>query len=107
VFNCCTGTVERVSESIRAIASAKGVAPSTVLRHRQRRDDYHPDDDGMITVGMTKGLDGKLRPSRQVDTRDRDNQIRKLHREGQSMRGIAKDVGCSVGTVHRVINKGK
>jgi IS30 family transposase len=101
------GTVERVSESIRAIASAKGVAPSTVLRRRQRRDEYQPDDDGMITVGMTLGLDGKIRPDRRINTTERDKRIRKLHREGQSIRAIAADVGCSVGTVHRVISKGK
>lgn len=92
-----------MDKSIRAIAKDQGVSPSTVHRHRQRRDDYQPDSDGMVTVDMIKGLDGKLRPSRQVDTTDRDKQIRRLHRNGQSMRAIAKEVGCSVGTVHRIV----
>lgn len=76
-------------------------------RRRQSSDDYQPDSDGMVTVDMTKGIDGKLRPNRQVDTTDRDKEIRRLHRDGQSMRSIANEVGCSVGTVHRIINKGK
>lgn len=96
-----------MTKSIRAIAAAKGVSPSTVHRQRQRRDDYQPDDDGLVTVGMVQGLDGKLRPSRQIDTTERDKRIRRLHRDGRSMRAIASEVGCSVGTVHRVISKGK
>lgn len=95
-----------MKRSIRAVASAKGVAPATVHRRRQRRNAYQPDSDGMVTVDMTKGLDGKLRPSRQVDTTDRDKRIRKLHQEGRTMRAIAAEIGCSVGTVHRVISKG-
>jgi DNA-binding NarL/FixJ family response regulator len=61
----------------------------------------------MVTVDMAKGLDGKVRPSRRVDTSDRDERIHELRREGQPMRAIAAQVGCSVGTVHRVIEGGK
>jgi transposase len=93
--------------SIRAAAKKLRVSPTTVHRMRQSITDYQPDNDGMVTVGMSRGLDGKLRPDRRFDTTDRDKRIRKLHREGQTMRGIANEIGCSVGTVHRVINKGK
>lgn len=68
-----------------------------MLKHRKR-----PDDD---SVGWAKGLDGKVRPDRRFDTRERDRRIAKLHKAGQSMRAIARDIGCSVGTVHRVISK--
>jgi DNA invertase Pin-like site-specific DNA recombinase len=61
----------------------------------------------MVTVELTKGLDGKIRPSRRVDTSDRDEHIRKLRREGATIRAIAAEIGCSVGTVHRVIENGK
>jgi IS30 family transposase len=93
-----------MKKSIRALALARGVAPSTVHRHRKRRTDYRPNDDGTV---MSKGLDGKLRPAQQVDTTDRDKRIRKLHRAKMPMRAIAAEIGCSVGTVHRVISKGK
>ena len=92
--------------SIRAIASARGVSPSTVLRHIQATEDYQPDADGMVTVSHTMGRDGKMRPDRRTDTRERDKQIRKLHKAKVPMRAIATEVGCSVGTVHRVIRKG-
>ncbi len=91
--------------SIRARAAELGVSPSTVVRNLQRTESYQADDDGMISVGLTKGRDGKVRPDRLIDTRERDARIRKLHKAHVSMRAIAADVGCSVGTVHRVISK--
>ncbi|WP_420898503.1 helix-turn-helix domain-containing protein [Cryobacterium lactosi] len=49
------------------------------------------------------GLDGKVRPSRRVDTTERDARISELRASGISIRAIATSVGCSVGTVHRVL----
>lgn len=58
----------------------------------------------MVTVRMAKGLDGKLRPSRRVDNKERDKLIVELFWDASMvMRDIAAEVGCSVGTVHRVI----
>lgn len=57
-----------------------------------------------IPAGFCKGLDGKLRPNRRSDTTARDVRIIALHLEGKSMRVIAAAVGCSVGTVHRIVN---
>ena len=53
----------------------------------------------------TIGLDGKLRPARRGDTTKRDQEILKLRMQGMSLRAIASKLGCSVGTVHRVIDK--
>jgi AcrR family transcriptional regulator len=50
-----------------------------------------------------RGLDGKLRPARKVDTAARDARIRELRARGMSLRAIAAEVDCSVGTVHRVL----
>ena len=69
----------------------------------RERPGYAPDENGMITVGKVLGLDGKVRPHRRFDTTDRDARIRSLHADGLSMRTIASEVECSVGTVHRVI----
>jgi DNA-binding Lrp family transcriptional regulator len=86
--------------SIRAIAKAMGISPTTVLKLTRAE----PDEDGMILVGKTLGLDGKVRPDRLVDTTDRDARIVRAYREeGKAMRAIASEVGCSVGTVHRVL----
>ncbi len=52
---------------------------------------------------MVTGLDGKVRPSRRVDTGDRDGQIHALRAAGKSLRAIAAEVKCSVGTVARVL----
>jgi DNA-binding NarL/FixJ family response regulator len=54
---------------------------------------------------MTIGLDGKLRPAQRLDTTKRDKKIMKLRAQGKSVRAIAAEVGCSVGTVHRIIRK--
>jgi hypothetical protein len=53
--------------------------------------------------GYCKGADGKLHPQRHYDTTLRDAKIIELHDHKKSMRAIAAAVGCSVGTVHRVI----
>lgn len=86
--------------SIRAIAAAMGNSPTTVLKTTRAE----PDENGMIRVGKTLGLDGKVRPDRRFDTTDRDARIVRAYRsEGKTMRAIACEVGCSVGTVHRVL----
>jgi transposase len=87
--------------SIRAIAAVMGVSPTTV----QKTLAAPPDENGMIAVGMVMGLDGKMRPSRRFDTTQRDRQIRELRGDGKSIRAIAAETACSVGTVHRVLNR--
>lgn len=54
---------------------------------------------------MSKGRDGKVRPNHRFDTSERDESIRSMHDAGESLRTIAEKVGCSVGTVHRVVTK--
>jgi DNA-binding NarL/FixJ family response regulator len=51
------------------------------------------------------GADGKTRPSRQFDTAARDDWIREQYAAGKSMRAIAAEGQCSVGTVHRVVRQ--
>jgi len=51
------------------------------------------------------GLDGKWRPNRRFDTTHRDRQIVLLRSARKSIRAIAAEVGCSVGTVHRVLSR--
>jgi DNA-binding NarL/FixJ family response regulator len=92
--------------SIRAVAGLLQVSASTVVRTRQRNPGYLPDEDGTIRVGKCKGLDGKIRPNRRFDTTDRDARIVQLRSAGKAVRAIAREVGCSVGTVHRVISSG-
>lgn len=87
--------------SIRAVAQTLGMSPTTVLKLSRQANS--PDENGMIFVGTCVGLDGKIRPSRRFDTTDRDERIRELRDAGQTVRAIAADVGCSVGTVHRII----
>ena len=89
--------------SLRAIAAATGVSPMTVLRGLKADADYQTAEDGTISYGMVLGLDGKRRPSRRFDTTARDSRICELRDAGQSVRAIAGEVGCSVGTVHRVL----
>jgi DNA invertase Pin-like site-specific DNA recombinase len=50
------------------------------------------------------GLDGKRRPDRRCDNTDHDAEIRALRADGKPIRAIAAEVGCSVGTVHRVLH---
>lgn len=89
--------------SIRVAAKIAGVSPSTIQRDLTARN--QPDTDGMIRLGWTMGLDGKVRPDRRFDTSDRDAQIVEMHNDGKSIRQIATALGCSVGTVHRIISK--
>ncbi|MEU2198721.1 helix-turn-helix domain-containing protein [Isoptericola sp. NPDC019482] len=96
------GRDEGTAMSVRAIAAVTGVSPSTAHRDLASLPGYQPDAEGRIAVGRVMGLDGKVRPSRRFDTTARDQRIRELRDEGLSMRAIATEVGCSVGTVHRV-----
>ena len=89
--------------SVRAIATALRVSPTTVLKILHLWN--APDQDGMITATKITGLDGKVRLSRQVDTSARDSQIRELRAAGRSLRSIAAEVECSIGTVHRVLKR--
>lgn len=57
------------------------------------------------TSNWCLGLDGKWRPNRRFDTTQRDRQIVLLRSARRSMRAIAAEVGCSVGTVHRVLSQ--
>ena len=88
--------------SIRAVAKTLGMSPTTVLKLVHKASP--PDENGMIYVGECIGLDGKTRPSRRFDTTERDARIRELYAAGRSVRAIASEIRCSVGTVHRVIH---
>jgi DNA invertase Pin-like site-specific DNA recombinase len=87
--------------SVRAIASATGISPTTVLKILHLLNP--PDQYGMIHASKARGLDGKVRLNRQVDTTDRDARIRELQRAGKPVRAIAAETECSIGTVHRVL----
>lgn len=101
------GTVEQDGVlSLRALASILGVSPSTVHRDRAGVDQVTTDEDGSLLIPMTRGLDNKLRPTVRYDTSGRDRLIRQLRAEGKTIRAIASEVGCSVGTVHRVVSDG-
>lgn len=89
--------------SMRQTAALMGMSVSTVMRKTHAANP--PDENGRIRVGMHRGADGKLRPGRRFDTTDRDAEIGGLHTAGRSMRAIASEVGCSVGTVHRVVSR--
>jgi hypothetical protein len=55
-------------------------------------------------VQQRRGLDGKWRPNRRFDTTDRDARIVRASRvERKSIRTIAAEVGCSIGTVYKVL----
>lgn len=87
--------------SLRVIATTVGVSATTVMRDLRKVDPDSPD--GRIHVGKTMGIDGKLRPDRRFDTTTRDTDIRTRRATGETVRQIASAVGCSVGTVHRVL----
>jgi hypothetical protein len=56
--------------------------------------------------GFCLGTDGKWRPNSRRDTTERDLQIAVARtKAGKSIRAIAAENGCSVGTVHRVLSK--
>jgi hypothetical protein len=96
--------------SVRAIASATqaspgpGISPTTVQKILNLL--YGPDEHGKIFAWKATGLDGRKRLNRRVDTTGRDELIRKLRVDGQPVRAIAAEVGCSAGTVHRVLKIG-
>ena len=91
--------------SLRAFAAILGVSATTALRDRKQHPGYAPGEDGAVDVFTVMGLDGKVRPSRRLDTSVRDALILELREAGQSVRKIAAAAGCSVGTVHRVVHK--
>lgn len=80
--------------STRSAAAQLGVSHSTVARWRAE----------MGLVKMT-GKDGKVRMNHQnADLQNARNAlILRLRAEGRSVRNIASEARCSVGTVHRVI----
>lgn len=84
--------------SVRTQARILGVSASTVVRDRQRVD-----KDGRAVVWKARGIDGKVRPSRRLDNRERDALIVQRRQAGDSLRTIALAADCSVGTVHRVL----
>jgi transposase len=83
--------------SIRKAAEELGVSATTVYWRRRTLAD---EDE----FRMLEGRDGKRRPNRHFDNTDRDARIHELRADGKSIRVIAAEVGCSVGTVHRVLN---
>jgi DNA-binding NarL/FixJ family response regulator len=92
-----------IHDSIRLVAERlqeaglEKVSPSSVWRVEKTKRGRQ--------MGLSRGRDGKLRPDRRSDTSRRDDEIYQLHTDGMSMREIAAKVGCSVGTVHRIIKK--
>lgn len=91
----------RAGLSIRAISAATGHSPTTVQKYLAG----WTNDGQNVIVTMKQGLDGKRRPSRRYDTAERDHEIRLLHFSGKTIAEIAAEVGCSVGTAHRVLNR--
>jgi Mor family transcriptional regulator len=103
------GTVEHMTkrtpdihDSVRVTAehlkeAGLETSPSSVWRVQKSVRGRQP--------GFSRGRDGKLRPDRQSDTTRRDAEIYHMHTDNMSMREIAAKVGCSVGTVHRIIKK--
>ena len=87
--NNCSATPHGATEGER----------STVPKCRENGTVEHRRD----TKYWCLGLDGKWRPNRRFDTTSRDYNIVRLRTTGWSMRDIAAEIGCSVGTVHRVI----
>lgn len=82
--------------SVRGIAPATGASPTTVVKILHLLIEEPAE--------TVTGLDGKKRPARRRDTTERDARIVTAYRdEGKTMRVIAREVGCSVGTVHRVL----
>ena len=56
-----------------------------------------------VETAWSPAATSKLRPSGRADTGDRDRQIHALRDAGKSLRAIAAEVKCSVGTVVRVL----
>lgn len=93
--------LHKMGLSIRGIAPAVGLSPTTVQKYLA---EWFTDGD---TVYFSKkpGLDGKKRPSRRFDITERDAEIVRLEGRGWTISDIASEVGCSVGTVHRVVSR--
>lgn len=85
-----------LSMSTRQAAKVLGVSHSTIARLRQGA--------GIVRA---EGRDGKFRLSRGLPELRavRDAEIVRLRESGAAVRTIAEAVGCSVGTVHRVIKR--
>lgn len=91
--------------STRAGTRLFGVSHSTMARMKQQANPVAAD--GTVAVTWVEGLDNRKRPSRPLDTAERDARIIELFRDGESTRAISANAGCSVGTVHRVIKAHK
>jgi DNA-binding NarL/FixJ family response regulator len=84
--------------SLRAVAARTGISASEL---RSYMDTLGPRID--VPFGKVLSRDGKLRPVRRIDTRERDSEMRMMRAHGDSIRTIAKAMNVSVGTVHRVV----
>lgn len=40
-------------------------------------------------------------------TKNRDDEIRRMHQQGDSFRTIARDAGLSIGAIQKIVKKGK
>jgi DNA-binding NarL/FixJ family response regulator len=57
---------------------------------------------------MVVGLDGRNHPAHpltELERSERTEAILKLRKQGKSVRAIAAELGLSVGTVHRTVQK--
>jgi transposase len=88
--------VETRLASSRLAAEQLGVHPSTITRWR--RLESHSEPTWVIS------RNGHRYPGRRVDTTERDARIRRMRAQGAIMRVIAQEVGCGIGTVHRVLS---
>ena len=86
------------SMSPAAIAATLGVSVKAVRRIVAREPDAHRKNVRM------PGVDGRTRPAHHGDTTERDARIRAHRAGGATIRAIGEAVGCSYGTVHRVLN---
>jgi DNA-binding NarL/FixJ family response regulator len=77
--------------------------PATSVRPPRSTTHLEPWQRLHAIIGHSVGRDGKYRPKRRIDTRNRDDAIRRLRAEGASIRTIATELDWSVGTVHRVL----
>lgn len=73
------------------------------MRKRQQEPGYQPAEDGTVLVFEVLGRDGKLRPSRRLNTNARDVDFVRRRLAGQTFRQISAETGWSIGTIHRVI----
>ena len=73
------------------------MSPTTVLKVMREQPEYARDEDGRVVVARRRGLDGKVRPSRRVDTSEQDARIRELRADGRSIGATAAEVCCPLG----------